>query len=86
MRVQDILHLPVYTKSGDHLGKVTDVNIDPDDLRIVQLIVKSGVALPIVSDEYVIHRQQVIAVSEDKIIVDDAAAKSAEMAASARPV
>ena len=78
--------MPVYTKSGQHLGKVVDILCDPDDLRIVQIIVKSGVALPIVSKEHVIHRQQIISVSSEKVVVEDAVVKDAEFVASPRPV
>lgn len=71
------LHLPVRTESGRILGLVVDVVIEPDTQSVVAYHVKSSRLLPdIVVAPLIINRSQVISISTDAMIVDDATLKT----------
>ncbi len=61
--------LSVETKSGSTLGHVGDIIIDVDQQAIAQYEVKSSM---LATKKYMIHQEQVISISAEKIIVDDA--------------
>jgi len=56
----------VETKSGMHLGKVLDVVLEIDGHSIVQYEVGG-----LISKKYLINREQVMSISDKKIIVED---------------
>lgn len=67
------LHLPVRTESGRTLGLVVDVMIEPDTQSVVAYHVKPSRLLPdIVVAPLIINRTQVVSLSEEVMIVDDA--------------
>lgn len=70
INLQTLIHLPVYTQSGVHLGRVHDMQIDIESHAIKQYIVESGL---IAKHHYLIGPAQVIAITAEKIVVDDAA-------------
>ncbi len=76
------LHLPVRTESGRALGLVVDVVIEPDTQSVVAYHVKPSRLLPdIVVSPLIINRLQVISISPEAMIVDDAVIKSSQGAA-----
>lgn len=67
-----LIGLPVYTKSGQRLGVVGDLEIDVDQQLIVNYQVSSkNVIKNLLNNKLVINRDQVIAINKDRIIVDD---------------
>ena len=77
-----IIHLPVYTQSGTYLGRVADVLLDQEQMRVAQFVVRKQ-RLAVLSSELLIHRNQVISLNEEKMVVDDASIKQS---AEAQPV
>lgn len=71
------LHLPVRTESGRTLGLVVDVVIEPDTQSVVAYHVKPSRLLPdIVVAPLIINRNQVISISAEVMVVDDATLRS----------
>ena len=66
----EIIKLPVYTKSGNYLGKVTNIEIDGDSQIITRYKVKP---FSIFNEIYYIHQSQLIEITKKKIIVEDTA-------------
>lgn len=77
-----IIHLPVYTRSGAYLGRVADVLLDQEQMRVEQFVVRKQ-HLAVLSKELLIHRNQVISLNEEKMVVEDALTKQS---AEAEPV
>lgn len=72
MHHRDIIGLPVYTKSNTHLGAVVNLIIDIESQSIIEYGVQPRRwRLPTGAKEYLVHRQQVISISKEKMIVDD---------------
>jgi len=66
--LKKLLHLPVFTRLGTRLGKISDAEIDVDSQAIVKYHVSAGTF----SDKnYLIDRSQVLEIGADKIIVED---------------
>ena len=65
-------NLPVFTQSGVKLGQITDIEIDLDSQSILRYVVKRGI---VSRDTLLIHRGQVISITDEKMTVDNAAAK-----------
>ncbi len=82
---KQLLDLPVYTKSGQHLGKVVDFSFDPTSQSIIQYTVRSADILNtlIPHRELIISEKQVITITAKKMTVDDTVTPVAEAAASA---
>ncbi len=67
------LHLPVRTESGRVLGLVVDVVIEPDTQAVVAYHVKPSRLLPdIVVAPLIIQRTQVVTITPEAMVVDDA--------------
>ena len=67
----DILDLPVETQKGIQLGKVDGAIIDIDSQSIYQYSVKPSGITNIFEKELLIHRDQVINITKEKMIVED---------------
>lgn len=81
MRLQDkeLRGLPVETKSGDKLGKITGFTIDPSSHRITEYSVKPHPSLPkIIEQELLIGADQVLSLDNEKMVVDDLVIKDKE--------
>ncbi len=68
IQVKKIIGLPVFTRSGRQLGRVSDCLIDLDSQSIIQYLVRRG---PFGRD-LLIHRGQVISIDAQKVIAEDA--------------
>lgn len=72
---KDLISLPVYTRGGLLLGKVKSFEIESETQTILQYAIKSrnliGSLLTKRDRELIIHRNQVISISKDKMIVED---------------
>lgn len=74
----EVLHLPVRTKSGQALGIVTDVSIDPATQGVMSYTVRAHRLLPAaIARELVIARHQVITIDDQGMVVDDTTLPSA---------
>lgn len=80
---QSPLRCSVRTKSGRQLGTVVDVTIDPDSQTILQYHVKPSRLLPdAVWAPLLVHRNQVISIDRDTMVVEDATLAGEQPAAS----
>lgn len=67
------LRLPVRTRSGQGLGTVVDVSIDPDSQRVMKYHVKPSRLVPdAVWSPLLIDAHQVISITDREMIVEDA--------------
>lgn len=67
---RELLHIPVYTKSGQFLGRVVDFEIELDSQTISKYQVKTGgLVSGLFGKLLLIDRQQVIAITREKMIV-----------------
>jgi sporulation protein YlmC with PRC-barrel domain len=73
---KSLINLPVFSQSGDSLGKITGFEIDPDSQSILRYYVKPHKLIKaLLSKQLIIHRSQVISIDEKKMIVEDAVGK-----------
>lgn len=81
---KQLLGLPVETQSGQHLGRVHDFMLDPTHQTIVQYSVRAGV-LPkeLFGRELLVASEQVVLLTEEKMVVDDLTIGEVETAKSA---
>jgi sporulation protein YlmC with PRC-barrel domain len=76
MRYRDsqLAGVPVYTRSGNHVGRLVGFVIESDTHEVIQYAVKkSGTFELLLPKEFLVNRSQVVSVSEEKLIVEDAA-------------
>jgi len=78
MPVKKIMALPVYTQSRQKLGRVIDVNLDIDNQSVFQYVVGRGI---VDKDLYLVRPVQVIYITAEEMVVDDAVSKNPVVAA-----
>lgn len=78
--VSNLKNLPVFTQSGLKLGQMVDFEIDAESQSILRYIVSRGKLVGRFQRPLLIHRQQVISISSEKMIVEDAVIKEMESA------
>lgn len=67
----------VQTKSGTILGHIIDFVMQTDNTQIIKIHVAARIFIPgIYKNQLVIHKDQIISITEDKIIVEDNAVGS----------
>lgn len=64
-----LIGLPVMTKSGESLGRLRDFQVDDASLKIIKLIVAHSIISLNPSDELLIEVNQVVEITDKKIIV-----------------
>ena len=70
-----ILGIPVFTKSQILLGKISSLDLDLDHQHIAYYIVKSVNPIKgLFQQGLMIHRSQVISITDTKMIVEDSVA------------
>ncbi|MDD2807237.1 MAG: hypothetical protein PHW95_01800 [Patescibacteria group bacterium] len=69
----DLVNLPVQTKGGRNLGKVSsfDLEFEGEVVVVMRYYVKTGLIQGLWHQQLIIDRSQVIAISKEKMIVDD---------------
>lgn len=67
----DLINLPVYTQSGQNLGRVDSIEVDVEDQTIVNYRVKTGLIKGLWHQQLVIHSSQVISITKEKMTVED---------------
>ncbi len=86
MKARQLRNLPVETRSGQHLGRLVDVELDVETQTIVTFIVRPGrLAQQLTRSELRIHRSQVVSLSPERLVVEDAAGQAASEPRRARP-
>lgn len=79
LKKKNLLNLPVYTQSGQHLGRISDFEFEPGTQAIIKYYVKSGGLIKeLLQDELLINREQVVAVTHDKMTVEDTTVTASE--------
>lgn len=71
---KDLINLPVYTQSDKYLGKVLSFEIDADTQTVIKYYVRAGsLAAELLgeSKELIISQNQVISLTEEKMVVED---------------
>jgi len=68
---RDIIDLPVETQSNELLGKVDGIVVEIETQTIYQYKVKPSGITHMFSKELLIHRDQVLSITKDKVIVKD---------------
>ncbi|MBI5023002.1 MAG: PRC-barrel domain-containing protein [Candidatus Magasanikbacteria bacterium] len=68
-------NLPVFTQSGVKLGQIIDVEIDLDSQSILRYAIKRGI---VSRGVLLIHRSQVVAITDEKMTVEDAMIKKSQ--------
>ncbi len=81
---KQIIGLPVETQSSQSLGKIAGFQFEAESQSVFQYSVKPLGLVHLFSQELLIHRNQVISISNEKMIVDDLVYK--KLAASANPM
>lgn len=70
-------NLPVFTRSGIKLGQIADIEIDLDSQSIIRYVVRRGI---VSRGILLIHRGQVISITNEKMTVEDAVVQAGESA------
>ena len=67
-----LLHLPVFTNSGDELGKISDYSINIDTQEVEKYYVRSShIIEEIFTKELIISKKQIVSIADEKMIVED---------------
>ncbi|MFH1171124.1 MAG: PRC-barrel domain-containing protein [bacterium] len=74
-----LLNLPVETTTGRQIGRVRGFRLDTHTHTILQYEVRrSGILKELLSADLLIHQQQVISITNEKMVVDDLAVPEVE--------
>ena len=81
LETKKLLKLPVETRSGARLGRVLGFDVDVDSQSIVRWRVQpNGLASRVLSHPLIVAREQVLSITEEKMVVDDNVEKEMELA------
>jgi len=76
---KNLLGLPVLTKSGDYLGRVSGFELDETSGKITQYLVARIYIMGLIkSGELLINETQVISITKEKMVVADTLIKAEE--------
>ena len=78
---KQLLHLPVETEGGTHLGEISRVNIDVERHIVSNYIVKSSLLPRLFAEELMIAPSQVVSITAKKMTVEDSVVPAATPAA-----
>ncbi len=74
-------NLPGETKGGTGLGRVIGFDVELESQSILRWRVRpNGLASRMLSHPLIVSREQVLSISEEKMVVDDAVEKEMELA------
>lgn len=81
LKKQEIINLPVYTQSGQHLGKVVDFEIASQTHTIEKYVIRNNTIVgSILQKDLLISPSQVISISKNKMVVEDTLTKEQVLA------
>lgn len=72
---KQLVGLPVETESGQGLGRISEVVIDTEIQETVQYVVYPDLIHGLFGKTLLIHRQQVLGIVREKMIVQDGVVK-----------
>lgn len=73
---ENLIDLPVETKNGEPLGRISSFEIDIDSQSILNYRIKpSGLIKELLKEELIINRGQVLSISKEKMVVEDNVAR-----------
>ncbi len=73
-RDADLRGVPVVTKSGEKVGKLVAYVIDAERHEVAQYVVaRSSLLSKILPDELLVHRDQVVSLDAEMMVIEDAA-------------
>jgi sporulation protein YlmC with PRC-barrel domain len=72
-----LINLPVRTQSDDHLGHVTDVEINEQSKEIEKIEVKSGKIFHL--NTFLIDKEQIVKITKHEVIVKDTLIKEKQL-------
>jgi len=76
---EKLIGLPVFTQSGEGLGKISDFEMEPQSQKIIQYYVSSkDLIKEIFSKELIINSSQVISITAEKMVVEDNLVKAGQ--------
>jgi sporulation protein YlmC with PRC-barrel domain len=71
-----LLHLPVFTESGENLGKIAEIIVNIDTHLIEQYVVHASHLIEdIFAKELVIDNSQILSINNDRMVVNDLISK-----------
>lgn len=79
---QTLIRLPVFTKAGEKLGHIIDIEIDIESHAVRKYLVGARFK----KDIYLVTPSQIISISEEKIMVEDTILKDPEIAIKKKPI
>lgn len=86
MTWKHLRNLSVETQSGERLGRVVDAELDAETHTIITYLVRpSRIAQQFVRSELRIHRSQVVSLTSERMVVEDAARPAATERGRGRP-
>lgn len=68
INLKNLVGLPVYTKSGSFLGRISNANLNIETHSITEYLVESGLLL---KKKYLIKPAQVLDINDKKMTVED---------------
>lgn len=72
LKRNDLIGLPVYTQSNQHLGKVSDFELESSSQLVVKYYIKSrDIIKELLEKELIISKEQVVFISKEKMVVED---------------
>ena len=75
-----LFKLPVYTKSGTHLGRLVGFEFDADRQEIARYRVRpKGLAAQMLKSPLLVARSQVLEITDEKMTVDDNVEKAVDL-------
>jgi len=87
LRKNDLIGLPVFTQSNQHLGKIFDFELDKQTQKITRYYIKSEQLIKeILAKKLVIAAEQVVSIDKEKMIVVDNVRKEKAQAYQAQAV
>lgn len=78
MRLTDrqLIGLPVYTQSAEHLGVVSRLILETETGELAQLEIASSNLAKIFSKTLLVNKSQIISITAEKVVVEDNVRKS----------
>jgi len=84
---KNLIGLPVETKKGQEIGSVVGFELETDSHEIIRYqIKKSGLLTGIMNKHLLVHKNQILKITPEKMIVEEALVKEEETAESTAPV
>lgn len=78
MRILDsqIISLPVYTSSGDYVGRVGRFVVDEESQQVIEYVVRAFPYIAPFCREQIVPRAAVVSISSAKMIIEDSTVRA----------